>query len=378
VWVRIRFLWEKAVRSWTEISLQALETNIQTIKKAVAPACLYGVIKADAYGHGMLEMAALLAKNKVDTFCVAALSEAIELRAAGYVNETIIFLTSFYPEEIPEFVQHRITPMIGDFEHLNLLSRYCKRKGIVMDAHLKLDIGMSRFGFLPDEIVQYAQDIFHAPGVRVRALCSHLASSGRPGDEDTLAELALFRQFCDYLELNTIWFGEKHILNSGGILYYRDMALDAVRPGLILYGYYPGEIDRKALKLAPAHSFFTRVQAVKTVKAGASIGYERSYRAKTDMTVALLSVGYADGYPVRFSNKGQIMIGRERCAVVGRVCMDTTMAAVSSGRRVRVGDTVRLWGGKDLPLEDAAVCAGTIPYELTCQITKRVVRTHVK
>ena len=368
---------EREARCWTEISLSALEKNVRTIKKAVAPAAFYAVIKADAYGHGVLEMASILARNKVDTFCIATVEEAIQLRKAGYEKETIIFLPSFYPDELPEFTRYGITPIIADFEHLKLLSRYAEREGLSIDAHLKIDSGMSRFGFHPDEVRANSEEIFGAPGVNISALCSHLAASGSAGDKGTLAQISLFRQVCDYLELNNIWFGKKHILNSGGVLFYRDMAFDAVRPGLIMYGYYPGVVDHSALPLVPAHSFFTRVQSVKTVKAGAYIGYERSYRAKQDMTLALLSVGYADGYPVSFSNKGQVMIGRERCSIVGRVCMDTTIAAVPS-KRVRAGDTVRLWGGKDLPLETVAASVGTIPYELTCQVTDRVVRRHVK
>jgi alanine racemase len=368
---------EREVRCWTEISLSALEKNVRAIKRAVAPASFYAVIKADAYGHGVLEMAAILARNKIDTFCVATLEEAIQLREAGYEKETIIFLPSFYADELPELQRYGITPTVADLEHLKALSRYAVRGGLSIDAHLKIDSGMSRFGFYPDEIMKNFEEIFGAPGVNTVALCTHLAASGKPGDKGTLEQLTIFRQVCDYLELNNIWFGKKHVLNSGGILFYRDMAFDAVRPGLIMYGYYPGVVDREALSLAPAHSFFARVQAVKKVKAGAYIGYERSYRAKNDMTLALLSVGYADGYPVSFSNKGEVFIGRERCPIVGRVCMDTTMAAVPSGR-VRAGDTVRLWGGKELPLETVAASVGTIPYELTCQVTKRVVRRHVK
>ena len=368
---------ERGVRCWTEISLSALEKNVRAIKRAVVPAGFYAVIKADAYGHGVLEMADILARNKITTFCVATLEEAIQLREAGYKKETILFLPSFYPDELPAFQQYSIIPTVADFEHLKLLSRFATREGCFIDVHLKIDSGMSRFGFHPDEVMEHPEEIFSAPGINVSAMCSHLAASGTPGDTGTLAQLSLFRQVCDYLELNNIWFGKKHILNSGGVLYYRDMVFDAVRPGLIMYGYYPGEIDQDVLPLVPAHSFFTRVQAVKAVRAGDYVGYGRSYRAKADMTLALLSVGYADGYPVSFSNKGQVLIGRERCPIVGRVCMDTTMALVPSGR-VHVGDIVRLWGGKDLPLETVAKDVGTIPYELVCQVTKRVIRRHVK
>ncbi|MDR2734366.1 MAG: alanine racemase [Spirochaetota bacterium] len=364
-------------RCWTEISLSALEKNVRTIKKAIAPASIYAVIKADAYGHGMPEMAAILARNGITTFCVATLEEAIALRLAGYQNETILFLTSFYTDELPAFWQYNITPVISDFEHLKLVEKYCSRKGLTIDVHLKIDTGMSRFGFYPDEVIMQSSKIIHASGVQISAICSHLAASGNPGDQGTVQQLTAFQQFCDYLEINAIWYGKRHILNSGGILYYRDKVQDAARPGLILYGIYPGAVDPGALPLAPALSFFTRVQAVKKVKAGSSVGYEHAYRAKEDMTLALLSAGYADGYPVRFSNKGEVLIGRERCPIVGRVCMDTTLAMVPSGR-VHAGDMVRLWGGKELPIETAAASAGTIPYELTCQITRRTARRYVK
>jgi len=364
-------------RCWTEISLGALEKNVRVIKKALAPASIYAVIKADAYGHGMLEMAAILARNGVNTFCVATIEEAMALRLAGYQNETILFLTSFYSDELPAFWQYNITPVISDFEHLRLIEKYCSRKDLSIEAHLKVDTGMSRFGFYPDEIIAQSSKIMHASGVHITALCSHLAASGCPDDQGTIQQLTDFRQLCDYLEINAIWYGKKHILNSGGILYYRDKAQDAARPGLILYGIYPGAVDPNALPLIPALSFYTRVQAVKKVKAGSNIGYARSYCAEEDMTLALLSVGYADGYPIRFSNTGEVLIGRERCPIVGRVCMDTTLAMVPSGR-VHTGDIVRLWGGKDLPIETVAAGAGTIPYELTCQITRRAARRYVK
>jgi len=363
-------------RCWSEVSLSAIGKNIRAIRRLAGGASLYAVIKADAYGHGVLELARLLENAGVDTFCVATLGEAVQLREAGYTRQTILLLGSFYADEVGDLFEYAVTPTIPDITHLGILSRHARRKPNPIDAHLKVDTGMNRYGIPFDELTERAQEIFRTPGVNITALYSHLAASALPGDQGTLDQIAQFTRAVDYLEVSNLWFGRKHICNSGGVLYYPQAHLDAVRPGLILYGYYPGAIDRDRVALSPSLSFHARVTAVKKLFPGQSLGYDRTYTAKKEMTIALLSVGYADGYPIRFSNKGQVLLGRERCSVVGKVCMDTTMIHVPSGR-VKPGDSVLLWGGREHPLETVAAGAGTIPYELVCQISRRVPRLHV-
>ncbi len=367
---------DRTNRCWSQVSLSAIGKNIRAIRRVAAGASVWAVVKADAYGHGVLETAGLLANSGVDAFCVATLPEAVQLREAGFTRQSVLLLGSFYADEISDLIQYSITPTIPDMHHLGLLSRHCRRKNQTIDAELKVDSGMNRYGIRFDELTERAQEIFRTPGVNITALYSHLAASGVPDDPGTHEQIALFRRAVDYLEISNLWFGRKHICNSGGVLYYRDALMDAVRPGLILYGYYPGAIDRETLPLTPALSLHARVTAVKKVFAGGLIGYDRTYSAKREMTIALVSIGYADGYPVRFSNRGTVLLGRERCPVVGKVCMDTTMIHVPSGR-VKPGDEVVLWGGRDLPLETVAADAGTIPYELVCQISRRVPRFHV-
>lgn len=367
---------DRTLRCWSQVSLSAIGKNLRAIRRVVADASIVAVLKADAYGHGALETAGVLAEAGVEAFCVATLSEAIQLREAGFTRQSILLLGSFFADEIPDLIHYSIRPTIADLYHLGLLSRYCRRKKETIEAELKVDSGMNRYGIRFDELTEKAQEIFRTPGVQVTALYSHLAASGSPDDSGTREQIALFKRVIDYLEISNLWFGRKHICNSGGILYYRDALLDAVRPGLILYGYYPGTIDRGTLPLTPALSLHARVSAVKKVFPGDAIGYDRTFSAKREMTIALLSIGYADGYPVGCSNRGTVLLGRERCPVVGKVCMDTTMIHVPSGR-VKPGDEVVLWGGRDLPLETVAAEAGTIPYELTCQISRRVPRLHV-
>lgn len=365
-------------RCWVEIDLGAIRKNVRSLRKAAGSAALMAVIKADAYGHGVLPVASLLQEMGVDFFCVATVTEGRQLREAGFQNEKILLLGSFFPDDLDQILSLNLIPTVADFTHLDDLTNYARRNNISIDCHLKVDTGMSRFGFAVNDVVKKHERIFCRSRLTISGLYSHLANSPLPDDGFTEQQIEEFRKLADFLELNNIWFGTKHLHNSGGLLNYRSNLFDGVRPGLSLYGYYPGPRSRTAPGLYPAMSFKTRVIGVRQVEAGATIGYARTFRAQGPMTIALLPVGYGDGYPTAAGNKGQVAIGKQLCPVVGRVCMDVTMVDVT-GLKVRTGDTVLLWGGNgDLSVEKTAARIGSIPYVLTTCIGKRVPKIHVQ
>ncbi len=369
---------ELTSRCWAEIDLIAIQHNLNNIQKIVVNSEIYAVIKADGYGHGMIEVATLLQKSGVHSFGVATLAEAIELREAGFNNEKILLLGGFFFGDIKEILNFKIIPTVISLQHILKLNKEGQKIKSVIDVHLKVDTGMGRFGFANKQIIDDYEDIFNQPFINIISIFSHLASSEIKNNYSTENQINKFDDLIDFLKLNNIWFGSCHLLNSGGIINYTDATYDAVRPGLALYGYHPGEETKQSIKLIPAMNFMARIIDIKTIEKGSGIGYNSTFIAKEKMRIGLVSVGYADGYSTAFSNKGKVKIGNRYYPLIGRVSMDSIAIDLTKSR-VRRGAAVLLWG-KDsvLSVENCANLINSIPYELVCGVSKRVPRVYLR
>jgi alanine racemase len=355
------------------INPRALQKNYMIIREKVGDSTkILAMIKADAYGHGMIKAARALEAVGCRTFGVAEIGEALQLRKAGIQGE--LFVMMGVPDDNMELiVDHDLTPVVFSIEMLERLSLAAVKAGKDVGVHLKVDSGMSRLGFFPDEVEGFLNHLDRLPGVFLAGILSHFPQSDNVASANTKTCYDIFARTC---ELKAEEFhGLKHIANSGGIFNFPETCCDMVRPGISLYGYYPdGEQGRgraQGEKLVPAMTFTSRVIQVKTVAKGAGISYGHTYIAQQKMRLAVIPVGYEDGYMRSLSNKAQVLIGGRRVPIRGRICMNMCMADISEIEGIRPGEEVVLLGTQGdntISADEIAGWAGTISYEVLCLI----------
>lgn len=349
------------------IDLDALRQNYQTARKHAPNARCMAVVKANAYGHGLVEAATALARIDADGFAVSCLEEAIPLRDAGITQPILLLQGPFHADELAEIVARDLDIVLHDHWQLDLLAS-AKLAGPVT-VWLKVDTGMGRLGFAPDEVadayrrLQGMKDV--ADHIR---LMTHLACADDRDDPMTQRQQACFQETTASLG------GERSLANSAAVLGWPDTHADWVRPGIMLYGANPF-VDRQAAPaLQPVMTLMSRLVAIKTMPAGHCIGYGASFTCPEEMPVGVVTVGYGDGYPRHVPTGTPILVGGQRTRILGRVSMDLLCVDLR-GLEVCVHDPVVLWG-KGLPAEEIADAAGTIAYELFCQVTPRVPRIY--
>lgn len=369
-------------RAWAEINLDAIAHNVQEIRRITNPhAEVMGVVKADAYGHGVREVANTLLENGVTRLAVSMVDEAIELRQDG-IRVPLLVLGYTDPCRADDIIDYDITQTVFTHELARALSEKAVQRGTKIKVHVKIDTGMGRVGFLPGySAVKDVMEINKLPGLVIEGMFTHFAVADEAGDQDayTLNQFELFNNITTELSRVGIHIPLKHVANSAAIIRFPQMHLDMVRAGIILYGLHPSAVtDTGKIDLRPAMAFKARVTNVKTLEPGASVSYGRTYQTETQRSIATVSIGYADGYLRAFSNRADLFINNERCPVRGRVCMDQCMADVSHmDSAVSVGDTVELFG-EHISVNELAEIAETINYELICLIGKRVPRVYYK
>lgn len=372
-------------RTYAKIYLDNLLFNAENYKKLLPPTTeLMCVVKADAYGHGVKEIAAALQKRAdVKWFAVSNIDEARELRECGITGE-ILILGYTPPEEADSLIQNDILQACLNEEYARELGSTATSGKV--RVHIKLDTGMSRIGIDCSDIknaADEAQRIYSADGILVEGLFTHLctADSDDPDDiEFTHSQINKFNGVKNELISRGFDTGVCHFANSAAGVYGYAEGSDLARLGIILYGLYPNHALKVPMEMKPVLELFSTVAEVKTIRSGASIGYGRTFTADRDIRVATITVGYADGYPRLLSNRGEVLINGNRCPILGRVCMDQIMADVS-GVDVTPGDEVVLIGkSKDQQItsDDIADLCDTIGYEVTCDITKRVPKLFIE
>ncbi len=368
-----------------EISLSAIAHNLQTIKKIVNGLPVIAVVKADAYGHGAVEVSKRLVREGVSFLAVAYVSEALELREAKINLPLIIF---FNNGNISDYFDYNLIPVIYDERMAFSISKEALRRRKKIKVHIKLDTGMGRMGLIGKDIIKKLVTISEAPGLDLNGLLSHFSEADL--SDISYAKLQLKRFIKIKHELSRILKKNifSHIANSAAILKYKDAYLDAVRPGLMLYGYSPItsgsnislEDPKASYSLQPAMVIKTKILCIRNLPKGSPISYGRTFITKRPTKIGVLPIGYADGYSRLFSNNAEVIVRGKRVPVVGRVCMDLTMIDVTDLEEVNENDEVVILGrqGKEsIDAHELALRSNTIPYEILTSLGSKSKRIYV-
>lgn len=369
-------------RTWAEIDLDALAFNMKQIKQRTqSNAKVMAIVKADAYGHGVIRVAETLAENGADTFGVACTDEALQLRKAGFKQDILIIGPAF-PCDVPGIIDNNITATVQDVDFAKSLSDYAKLTGKNAKVHIKLDTGMRRIGFVAEDSSSTDRiiEISKLPNIFVEGIFSHLSCADTENDTFSEIQFGRFCRVCEKLESMGLKIPVKHIANSAAIIKYPHMHLDMVRAGIICYGCYPSRYVREP-ELKPVMSFKTKVSRTEKLFPGDFVGYGATYVPDKPGNIVSLCVGYADGYPRCLSNKGRVLLKGKFANIIGNICMDQCMIDAENVNNVISGDEATLFGydGKQyISVDEIADSAGTINYEILCMVGKRVPRIYVK
>lgn len=373
---------ENSIRPvWAEVDLGRIEHNVKQIKSLCENKKIYGVVKADAYGHGALDIVQVLLKSGVTDLAVALITEALEIIKSG-INVPILIL-GFTPLTFAEdILNNNIEQTVYDLEYAKKLSEIAQEKNKTAKIHIAVDTGMGRIGFLPNEKgMESVRQISKLPNVNIEGIFTHFSTADEADKTYSLEQLAKFNKFVDDLENEGIKINIKHASNSAGIMDLPEAHFNAVRPGIIMYGYYPSnEVIKERLDLKSALTLKTSVVHVKTLPKDMYISYGRKYKTDKERVIATLPIGYADGYTRALSNKGKVIVNGKLASIVGAVCMDQCMIDVTDVGTVKVGDEVILLGehgNTRFNADDLAELLDTINYEIICMIGRRVPRVYI-
>ena len=359
--------------TWVEIDLNAVKTNLETVKRIVGQdVSILAIVKADAYGHGAVTVSKTLLENGVDILGVATLEEALELRESG-INDQIIILGGIQTNEIDDVIKYGIIPTIYDLDILRDLSNAAKKINKNYHYHLKIDTGMSRLGIKYEDVEQFFEMHEKYKNLRLEGLFTHLANADDIKDDYTNKQIELFNESLNkFLKLN-IKPRYYHMANSAAIQNFPHSHGNLVRPGIMIYG----SGGSNGFNLSPVMKLKSKIIQLKSHEKGTPISYGGTYITERDSLIAVVPIGYADGYLRILSNKSFVSIDGKRAPVVGRVCMDFIMIDVTEIKDVKVGDVVTLFGDSTVSLEDVAGWAETIPYEIMTLVGKRVHRIFI-
>lgn len=362
--------------------LDNIRANLEAIRARVGTRLVLAAVKADAYGHGAVAVARMIQDTKTaDWLGVASVGEALELRAAGITLPILKLSMTRHPEETLAAVSNAITLTVTDTDSIVAAAAAAVEAGVVADVHLKIDTGMNRIGCPPEQAVDLATLIDRTAALSLGGVFSHLPISDVPDGADfTARQVQLFTETVALIESARGPVRLKHLANSGGVLNHPDTWLDMVRPGIIIYGAYPDPASTRSVALHPGLEWSTYLSFVKKVKAGEAVSYGLTWTAESDTWVGTVPIGYADGYSRLFSNRGRVLVGGRSCPVIGRICMDQTLIDLGPDTDAVIGDEVILIGSDgddEITTTELAGLMGTIPYEVTCLLTRRVGREHV-
>ena len=380
-------------RLWAEINMDSVTANFKAIRASIGEGVkLCCVVKADAYGHGAVPLCKLYHDLGADFFAVSNLDEALELRDAD-ITEPILILGYTPPDRCVDLSRYDIRQTVYSLDYARKLSEKCGQSGVNVTVHVKVDTGMSRIGFMCQE---FPRDDYSIEEIKTACKLPHLdyegifthfavADDGVDGEDFTERQFDAFAHTIDELEKAGLSFEIAHCSNSGAIMDYPSLRMDMVRAGIILYGYAPGAKVKSRIELRPAMRLKTLISHIKTIKAGSTVSYGRTFTAEHDMRVATVPVGYADGFIRAYAKDGYMFVwdktkkfGRN-CKIIGRVCMDQCMLDVTDFPEAETGNVVVVFGnGNDgePTAEDIARWGDTISYEVLCAVSKRVPRLY--
>ena len=368
-------------RSCVEIDLSALEHNFSEIRRVTREGTdIMAVVKADAYGHGALEIADALLKAGASGLCLATIDEAVELRQRG-ITAPMMTLGFTDVSRFGDAVRYDVDQAVYSYETARAISDEAVKQGKSARIHIKLDTGMGRIGFPTDgTATEEILKCVSLPGIIPYGIFSHFAVADTDDDAYTRFQYEQFMRQVGELEARGVTFTKKHICNSAGILRFPEMHLDMVRAGIILYGLMPPGCPepKEKIDLVPVMTWYAKVIHVKQVPEGTSVSYGRNFVSDRPSEITTVGIGYADGLSRRLSNGFELLVDGVRCPIVGNVCMDMCMVDTTDLKiRPKVGDEVIVFG-KDRLADELAERIGTINYEITCVVGKRVKRLYTR
>lgn len=361
------------------IKLDNLKHNFKLIQDKInGKQLICAAVKADAYGHGAVETAKALLRYDCDNLAISSVSEALELRNAG-ISVPIFLLSLSLPEEYPQIIELNLIPLVVSEEQIKALS-LLKSKSLTV--HLHIDTGMGRIGCLPDETLTLAQLINSRDNIRLGGVCTHFSSADDEGDKgikSTADQLTVFTAVINQLKEHGIDPGIIHAANSGAVIGYENALFSMVRPGILLYGYYPSHDQKRDLPVKPVMEFTSRITQIRKYKYGETVSYGNTWTAQEETYIATAAAGYGDGVSRQLSNCGEVSIRGKHYPIAGRVTMDQIMINLGPVHDVNLYDTVVFFNDEKTgpSAEDLADTIGTISYEVLCAVSKRVDRIYI-
>ncbi|BBB90785.1 alanine racemase [Methylomusa anaerophila] len=363
---------------WAEVDLAAIANNVREIKKLVKPTVKFcAVVKGDGYGHGAVAVARTVLAAGADCLAVAIVSEAVELRRAGFTVP--IMVLGFTPAQQAKLVAvNNITQTVYSLEAAQALAAAAAATGKPVKVHIKIDTGMGRIGVMPAEAGSFALAVARLPGIEIEGVFSHFATADSRDKSYAYEQMDKFKAALAAIEQCGIKIPVRHIANSAATLELPSAHFDMVRAGIILYGLWPSAEVARMINLKPAMCLKAQLVQVKSVPAGTSISYGRTYSTPDNRRIATLPIGYADGWTRLLSGKTSVLVRGRRAPLVGTICMDQCMVDVSEIPAALPGDTAILFGSPQLTAAEVAAKIGTISYELVCMVGKRVPRLYIQ
>lgn len=363
------------------IDLPALVYNLNQVRELLGRETkVMGVVKSDAYGHGLLPVSRVLEKEGADTLGVAHLEEALELRKGGLGLPVIILCGIQTIEEARAVVEFGLTPVLFDSEMAEVLSAECRRAKKRINVHVKVDTGMGRLGTTLQDLGHFLGKVMRHEELRLEGLTSHLSSADEAEEQFTSGQIEDFRKAIELAHSLGLRPSLNSLGNSAGLMGYEEARFDMVRPGIILYGGLPFPGYRSPSALRPVMHFQGRVLQVRDFPDGTPVSYGRTYYTRGPQKVGILSAGYGDGLPRSLSNHGEVLIQGTRFPIIGRVCMNMSIVDVTGAKNIRKGDEVVFLGSQGdacITGDEMADWGGTISYEIFCSIGQRNTRKYL-
>ena len=366
--------------TYVKINMSRLRENLRKIRADLPEnVTVTAVVKANAYGHGSVEVSRAAVEEGCDALAVALPEEALVLRKAG-IAVPIYILGLTLPSSFDEVVESRCIPAVEDSTDLARLEECAKKRRRTVECCIAVDTGMHRIGIAPENALDMAARIETFPHLKVNGFFSHMANADAADRSDAEGQIGRFARMVRRVEAQRGTQNRFSLANSAGLLSIPESIFTDVRPGIIMYGLMPSDCVDNRLGLEPVLSFYSQVVHVQCLRRGESVGYGSAFTAESPCVVATLPVGYADGYPRCLSNRSSVLIGGKRCPVVGHICMDQLMVRVPDGVSVAPGDEAVLLGrqgAEEITADELARLAGTISYEIVSDVAARVPRQYV-
>jgi alanine racemase len=367
--------------AWIEVDLDAISYNYDTVRSIVGEDTrICSVVKADAYGHGVYEVARLLEQKGVDYFAVAVLDEGIDMRKSG-ISKPILIFSPLLPQQVYYVLRYNLTQTITSYEMAKELSDEAVRQGQTAKVHVKVDTGMGRIGVSYRHAVSLVKSIISLPNLEIEGIYTHFSTSDSEDKSFTIEQWNRFNEILDCLKKEGINIPIAHAATSSAVIDLPYMKLDMVRTGLMTYGLYPGSNMREKIELRPALTLKAKISYLKEIEERMSISYGRNYYADKGEKIATLPVGYYDGFRRLLTNNSEVLVHGKRCPVVGNVCMDHIMVNVSQCEQVKEFDeavVIGKQGNDEIPVDEMAKKLSTINYEIISSLGRRIPRIYLR